>query len=317
MIDKTGYFVVSLDFESMWGAIGSKDVKGFEKRTRFEYEIVDGLIERFTQHNIHTTWGIVGALTCKTKEEMISLLEQDIFYKEWNVGVQDIIRKSNKYYYLKNQIETLSNTPNVEIASHTFSHAYVNSESISKSDIRNELELSKNVLSKYGTVSTIIFPRNQINKSTIQLLKEHGYSIYRGTINRLWNNKYLEYLNCYIPLTRKVSYSLKTIKEIDGVYNIPASLFLRFNKNNIVFFDKLKVSRIKHEMKKSAKKHLVFHLWFHPHNLGNNVKDSFKMLDDILSFYDVLKKKYGYESVNMIELKEKIARRRNQNNESF
>lgn len=317
MKNRTGYFIVSLDFESMWGAIGSKDFEGFESRTRFENEIVDGLIDRFLKHKIHATWGVVGALTCKSKEEMLDCFKKDIFYKEWGIRIQSIINHSDYRYYMPDKVEMLSKVPFVEIASHTFSHAYFNSNSVLEDDANNELRLSKETLSKYGDIQTIIFPRNQVNETRLKLLGKYGYSIYRGTISRLWNNKYLEYLNCYIPLSRKVSYSLDGIKEINGIYNVPASMFLRFSKNSINLFEKLRICRIKYEMRRSAKKNLVFHLWFHPHNLGSNLERGFKLLDEILNYYDYLKKKYEYESLNMFEIKSVISKKEKKTNEAL
>ena len=59
-------------------------------------------------------------------------------------------------------------------------------------------------------------------------------------------------------------------------------------------------------MKKAAKKGRIFHLWWHPHNIGINTEKNLKNIKEILDYYDELKNKYGMESKNMLELAEEI-----------
>lgn len=304
MTNSNGFFLISLDFESMWGSIGSKDYNGFVERTKYEREIIAGILERFKKHQIHSTWGIVGAMACHSKEEAIKLNPNNIHYPEWNVDTHQIIDNATSEYFLSDLVLNVSTLPYTEIASHTFTHVYFKNPCVTEEDATKELELSKKVLSNYGDVNTVIFPRNQIDDCKIRLLNECGYNIYRGTITRLFrNNKYFEFLNCYLPISKKTSYPISTIKAIEGVYNIPASMFLRFYNKKLKVFEKLKLNRIKREMKRSAEKHLVFHLWFHPHNLGTNLEKNFAILDNLLNYFDFLKSKYDYKSVNINELK--------------
>lgn len=51
----------------------------------------------------------------------------------------------------------------------------------------------------------------------------------------------------------------------------------------------------------AAKKGKIFHLWFHPHNLGMEYIKNLKMLESILIYYKYLNKKYGMISCNMSE----------------
>jgi hypothetical protein len=46
----------------------------------------------------------------------------------------------------------------------------------------------------------------------------------------------------------------------------------------------------------------VYHLWWHPHNFGENVNESISFLKSILKHYNRLNNQYGFESVNMNEL---------------
>jgi len=47
---------------------------------------------------------------------------------------------------------------------------------------------------------------------------------------------------------------------------------------------------------------LTYHLWWHPHNFGVNIKENLAFLERILYHYEALNKKYGFRSVSMQQL---------------
>ncbi|WP_374450606.1 hypothetical protein [Cloacibacterium normanense] len=57
-------------------------------------------------------------------------------------------------------------------------------------------------------------------------------------------------------------------------------------------------------MKYAAKKGKIFHLWFHPHDIGINQQENFRQLEEVFKYYQFLQKKYGMTSKNMIEIKQ-------------
>jgi hypothetical protein len=56
----------------------------------------------------------------------------------------------------------------------------------------------------------------------------------------------------------------------------------------------------------AAKNGLTFHLWWHPHNFGINISENFCFLEKILLHYQQLKEKYGFQSMNMSGLANKL-----------
>jgi hypothetical protein len=52
-------------------------------------------------------------------------------------------------------------------------------------------------------------------------------------------------------------------------------------------------------MSYAAKRNLVYHLWWHPHNFGKNLDSNLNMLTEILNHYTYLNKKYNFTSLNM------------------
>ena len=63
----------------------------------------------------------------------------------------------------------------------------------------------------------------------------------------------------------------------------------------------LKIRRIKKQMLHAAKNGLVFHLWWHPHNIGVFTDFHLKQLEEIFSYYQKLHDQYGMVSFNMEE----------------
>ena len=55
-------------------------------------------------------------------------------------------------------------------------------------------------------------------------------------------------------------------------------------------------------MTHAAKHGLTYHLWWHPHNFGINIKENLAFLEKILVHYQKLSKKYVFRSVSMQQL---------------
>ena len=56
----------------------------------------------------------------------------------------------------------------------------------------------------------------------------------------------------------------------------------------------------------AAKKGLVYHLWWHPHNFGSNIESNISFLEKILVHYRKLKTEFNFESVNMGRLSKEL-----------
>ena len=54
-------------------------------------------------------------------------------------------------------------------------------------------------------------------------------------------------------------------------------------------------------MERAAMKNEVYHLWWHPHNFGINLKENLGFLEAVLKHYKVLHKEIGMQSRNMKE----------------
>lgn len=55
------------------------------------------------------------------------------------------------------------------------------------------------------------------------------------------------------------------------------------------------------EMTYAAKKKELYHLWWHPHNFGVNIKENMENLTVLLNHYQFLHEKYGFANLTMKE----------------
>jgi hypothetical protein len=105
-------------------------------------------------------------------------------------------------------------------------------------------------------------------------------------------------IDAYFNLSGHNCYDLPGLKTIP-ILQLPASRFLRPYSRNLSLLEGLRLRRIKNDMTYAAKRGKVFHLWWHPHNFGNNMEDNFAFLKKILEHYRELKDKYAFESCTM------------------
>jgi hypothetical protein len=63
----------------------------------------------------------------------------------------------------------------------------------------------------------------------------------------------------------------------------------------------LKVARIMRAMSRAARRSRVFHLWWHPHNFGTNLRQNMAMLAVVLEHFDTLRRTRGMRTLTMAE----------------
>ena len=71
-MDNTGKFIVSLDFELLWGVRDKKTFDTYGKNILGVWESLPKIIEAFEEHQIRGTFATVGFLFASTKEELIN-----------------------------------------------------------------------------------------------------------------------------------------------------------------------------------------------------------------------------------------------------
>ena len=317
-MNKVGNLIISLDFELIWGVHDCETVDSFRNRVYGTRQAIPRLLDLFQKYDIHATWATVGLLFCKNKQELFEV-EPKIKpnYKNEKLSVYNYFdtlgerEDEDPLHYASSLIDLIKDTRGQEIGCHTFSHYYCNAEGQTKETFNLDLESAKKVALKKGVeLKSLVLPRNQFTKESVEVAKNNDFVAVRGNpeVFAYNSNKKLakalrlidSYLNIYDKCYEKSGLFCK------DYVNVRASSFFRQYNSKLKFLEPLKISCIKRQMKKAAKQGKVFHLWWHPHNIGKNTDKNLRQLEELFQYYKVLEEKYSFKSQTMYEFAEEV-----------
>ncbi|MFV9551012.1 polysaccharide deacetylase family protein [Algibacter sp. PT7-4] len=328
MKNVTGKFVMSLDFELLWGVLDVKNVTNYKNHILGVKKAIPELLNLFELYNVKATFAIVGFLFASNKQDLLKYLPnkkpnyKNKEYSPYTSKLSALVKENinNDLYFAEDIINLIQSKPIHEIASHTFSHYYCSEDGQSIEEFKADIEAAIKIAKSKGIkLNSFVFPRNQFNKQYLEVLAELGISSYRGNAS-LWFDKattstteqdknytlrLLRLIDSYINLSGHNSFSLNNSK-LEYPHNITSSRFLRPYSNTLKFLDGLRLKRIKNSMTYAAKNNQVYHLWWHPHNFGQNLNENLLFLKHILEHFKYLNKKYDYQSVTMNDCSNEI-----------
>lgn len=317
---KNGIFVVSLDFELLWGVHDHETKQSFHEQILGARKAVEEMLKLFEQYQIHATWGIVGMLMAENKEEIKKYspalkpqyddLNLSSYHHMEDVGENE---RSDVYHYAHSLITRICSYSNQEIASHTFSHYYCGEPGQNKETFEADLCAAQKIAKeKFGVeLKSLILPRNQFVNEYMETAYNAGFVAVRGNPNSFaYHGKKvlargMRLLDTYIGVCGRKSYAVESVSDKKPI-NVKASTFFRKYNVRLAFLEKLKVAHIKREMKRAAQKGEIYHLWWHPHNIGKKTDLCIEQLNDIFKYYMLLQRKYRFTSKNMYEVAEGV-----------
>lgn len=314
-----GTFVISLDFELMWGMkdIATPDGYG-QSHVANVPVVIDRLISLFEKYNVNATVAAVGLIFAKDPSEVSNFEPKDLpSYVNGDLSpytdnyIQNIAHEHFNLYFAPDIINRLKECPNIEVGTHTFCHYYCNEAGQNATQFRQNLESAKKIAKNFDIdLQSIIFPRNEVNAEYLNICRELGVTTYRGNALKYFNsssrlgnlrNRICRLIDTYLPINNSTTYDYDTLKE-DGMVDIRASRFLSPYSSLLSPFRRLQLSRISKEMTIAAQKHQLYHLWWHPHNFGADTDKNFIFLEEILRHYTSCKNEYGMHSLSMTQL---------------
>lgn len=329
---ETGNFVVSLDFELMWGVRDKKSIAQYGQNIKGVQRVIPQLIKLFDYYKVKATFATVGFLFFENKDELLAGLparkpNYSLSSLSPYSGYFDQIGENAEvdcFHYAAHLIREIQKSSQHEIGTHTFSHYYCLEDGQMPDDFREDLLSASSVAAKAGIeVTSLVFPRNQFNDEYLQICADTGIICYRGN-EQSWLYKprvageetllqrALRLADSYINISGHNCYSDEYMIKQYPV-NIPASRFLRpFNKM-LKPLEFIRLHRIKSGMTYAAKNNLTYHLWWHPHNFGVNQHENFLFLENVLKHFERLNKKYSYQSRTMSSLANELLK--NEKNE--
>lgn len=309
-----GGLIISLDFELGWGLHDLNRNGSYDPNLYEVHSVVPRLLKLFSKYEIHVTWATVGMLCAASKSELRDYLPNlKPSYKNKvfsSYEIIDEITEADQRYFGSKLVELVKKAPNQELGTHTFSHFYCVEEGQNEKQFSADLKCAKKIANH--PLKSIVFPRNQINKTYLKLCENEGIRSYRGNPkHRLfkteqfsdgWNYKRIcKIADSYINLTGHHTFSLDSIEK-NNIWNIQASAFFRPYYSRLSFLENWKYKRIVKSLKYAAKNKEFYHLWWHPHNFGRNLDENFSTLEKILKEFTEIRKKYDFQSYSMNEV---------------
>ena len=320
-MSKQGSFTISLDFELFWGVRAGRELESYKENLLGVQEAIPEILALFKQYNIHATWATVGFLFFKNIEEIVAhkpkvlplyhntKVDPYVYLESLETAKKD--EEFLKMHVASRLIEQIKNTANQELATHTFSHFFPyesceNTEAFS-SDMKQAIEQGK----KEGlSLTSLVFPRNQMKAESIEVLKSLNIQSYRGNPTH-W--AYCDGDNGSKSLYQRIYRLIDTYVNLSGHHSsiplydnelieLKGSMFLRPYLARLSFLEGLKVRRIKKAMSDAARHGKNFHLWWHPHNFGLNQENNLKNLKEILEHFEKLNSEYQMLSLTMKEV---------------
>ena len=315
-----GTLIVSLDFELFWGMLDCSTLEAYQANVLGGRKAIPQLLALFRKYNIHATWATVGYMFAENYEELSSFFpdaDKRPTYENGKISPYPWFEKigTNEQlapcFYAPSLIKLISEAPGQEIGSHTFSHYYCREKGQTVEQFAADMRSAKAIASKHGyDLTSVILPRNQCEPEYTEVLRDLGFTAYRDEENDWIHEKIkfrpllrlLRLADVYFPLTGQGGYKPKNEK---GIWNLTGSRMYKPIFPPLRFLERVKIKRIKGQMRHAARHGLTYHLWWHPHNIGIMTEEHLEQLDEIFEYYRHLKETYGMESLNMREAVEK------------
>lgn len=311
-----GTFLVSLDFELFWGMTDCCTLEAYQANVLGGRKAIPQLLELFQKYGIHATWAAVGFLFAQDYDEVSAFFpERDLLPAYQNPEVLTYTQFDQigpneaeaPCFYAPSLIRRISETPGQEIGSHTFCHYYCREAGQTAEQFAADMKAARAIAEKHGyELTSAVLPRNQCEPQYTQVLRDLGFTAYRGEEND-WIHKKVSILplkrllrlaDVYFPLTGLGGY---VPQNENGIWNLTGSKMYKPILKPLRFLEGVKIRRIKRQMLHAAQNGLTYHLWWHPHNIGIRTQEHLRQLEEIFRYFTELQAEYGMQSLNMRE----------------
>ena len=306
---KSGNFVISLDFELMWGVRDHATRESYGPNVLGGREAIPAMLDLFHERGIRATWATVGALLCESKDELLARTET-AGTRIANLDDVGHDERGDPYHFGASLARRIASCEGQEIGTHTFSHRCALEQSETVEGFAADVSVALVQLKEWGiSCKSVVFPRNQYGPVQLEACRRLGLSHFRGN-ETAWfyapapgseqtkGRRLCRLADSYIDLSGP-----NVSRPDDGpLVNVASSRFLRPFDRRLAPLDGLRLRRIEKAMETAAVTDGTFHLWWHPENFGVNLPENTAMLDRVLDVFARLHEEYGMQSRTMHEI---------------
>jgi peptidoglycan/xylan/chitin deacetylase (PgdA/CDA1 family) len=287
-----GVFTLSLDFELIWGTLDLYGPDGFRRACELERAVVfDRLLSLLEEFDISATWCVLGHLLLDRCRPEGGRPHPDVVRPNHAWHPQDWFRHDPgsdevhaPLFYGAELVHRLQRSPvRQEIGCHSFSHVVFGDAGCSRETARSELAACVRSARSLGIeLRSFAFPRNSVGH--LDVLAEHGFRTYRGPTptwyERQGTSRPLERLGHLWDVLRAAE-PPSVVPEAApwGLTNVPGSMILfpmHGGRRHIPV--SRRILRMQKGVLGAVRDRRVFHLWFHPTNLADEMDQMFGAL---------------------------------------
>jgi hypothetical protein len=279
--------VLSLDFELRWGVhdVCGMNPNAYRENLEAEREVIPELLTMFHSHEIRATWAAVGAIGCSNWTEYFARAPAPPRYVDPVFAVKSAYAEMDpdgRLHFAPELMQQILGTPGQRLGTHTFSHLFLRERGVTAHDAAADLAAAHALhCTRFGSSPmSLVFPRNQ--PAFIEVVRASSVQIWRGNAAAWYYEcedsehsgplpRALKLLDAFNPFTKRAA-------PVEADMN-RASLFLRLNLPPFAWA--AHVLRIKAQLDR-LRPGEVFHLWFHPHNVGKKIKYRLARVEQIV-----------------------------------
>jgi hypothetical protein len=312
-----GIFTISLDFELIWGT-ADLGLDHFKKICLIEREtVIERLLQLFEKYQFSATWAVLGHLFldhCESNHPEIVRSDFTWLKEDWfahDPGGKEDEKSIHLGKSLVEKIRSCSVTQ--EIGSHSFSHMVLGDARCSPETAESELAECIKIAEKQGVhLTSFVFPRNEIGY--LDILKRYGFTSFRGVEPNWYENRSVPEgirrgLRLFDVLRAATPPTVMPELTREGLWNIPGSaMFFPMHGFRRRIPMSLRVKRAVKGLNAAAKRKEIFHLWFHPTNMVDELEKMFEGLEDILTHAADLQKKGDLEFLTMEQVSNRFTK---------
>lgn len=280
-------FVLSLDCEMLWGSHYSGGLNRYPYLIHGFDGFYQNLLQLLDRFSICATFAMVGAIALSREEFKKKVRDLPAsLYRHWLEEILHLSEGSPSYWHDPSLIEKiLSTNTKHELASHSFTHLRFTSTSCNERAAAFELALSHEILSRASQreIKTFVFPENRI--AHLQEFKKSPYVIYRSCDPHWYHEvpfkRASHFLDQLLPIA---PHSVVISQDQWGNLCLPGSMvFLAYDGVRKLIPDEIRFIKMRRGIDQAIQKQKIFHLWFHPWNLGSSGR-MLRLLEKILAY---------------------------------
>lgn len=319
-------FIISLDYELLWGMRDHATMASYGDAIMGGRVAIPRLLEQFRAYDIRATWATVGLLFARNQAEMLDFAPQlRPGYRNASLDpypqIAELVGEdetSAPQFFGRSLIDRIADAGGQEIGCHSYTHYFCMEPGQTAAQFKADIAANMAIAKAAGhTMKTLVFCRNQWRAEYVDAIGELGLIGFRGNPGGyLYKARPASENSQFVRALRLADGALPLVGGTDfaapqrehGVWNVPASRFLRPWQPKMAAYNALHVRRIKAEMTRAAKAGTHYHLWWHPHNMGRHTEGNFVQLEKLLAHFRILQDRHGMQSASMADMAEAAQR---------